>query len=43
MKELNGMLEKEGRLELLTECLQVIPTLCKLELLGWSESVFGHH
>ena len=43
MKELNAMLEREERLDLLTECLQVIPTLCKLELLGWSESVFGHH
>ncbi len=40
---LNGMLEREGRLELAQDCFDFLPTRAKLDLAGWPETdIFAH-
>jgi ribonuclease D len=41
MDRLEGMLEREGRRELARDCFRVIPTLARLDLLGYQD-VFAH-
>lgn len=40
---LNGMLEREGRLELAQACFDFLPTRSKLDLAGWPDTdIFAH-
>jgi ribonuclease D len=40
---LNGMLEREGRMGLATECFEFLPARAELDLAGWPEiDIFAH-
>ena len=40
---LNGMLEREGRMELAQSCFDFLPTRAQLDLAGWPETdIFAH-
>jgi ribonuclease D len=40
---LNGMLDREGRLELAQSCFEFLPTRARLDLEGWdTEDIFAH-
>ncbi|HEV2559631.1 MAG TPA: ribonuclease D [Microvirga sp.] len=43
MARLDGMLEREGRLEVARECFAFLPTRARLDLMGWPEQdIFAH-
>lgn len=39
---LNEILESEGRMDLLRECLNFLPTRVELDLRGWTDDIFSH-
>lgn len=43
MARLNGLLEREGRVELAQSCFAFLPTRARLDLEGWSDTdIFAH-
>jgi ribonuclease D len=43
MAKLDGMLAREGRLEVARECFAFLPTRARLDLMGWPEQdIFAH-
>ena len=42
-KVLHGLLKREDRLELAQSCFECVPTIARLDLMGWGEGLFAHH
>lgn len=42
-RELDKLLKREGRCDIARECFAAIPTIAKLDALGWDERIFCHN